>query len=175
MEGEVAGVSHRRMVVYRYREWKIACDISTRRRTRIRAAFSVKSDLRLKIYRPLMFGYLAKSLGLLGIQSGDNQFDSQFAIQGNHPQKIQQLLDDQLLKEKIHNNILTSTYLQIKDHDHRLAHFPDNVDQLHFQCQKIITDLKWLKSLFGLFQAMLDRMVTIGVIYQRPISSHLSF
>ena len=38
-----------------------------------------------------------------------------------------------------------------------------------------ITDHKWLKSLFGLFQAMLDRMVTIGVIYQRPISSHLSF
>ena len=163
------------MVVYRYREWKIACDISTRRRTRIRAAFSVKSDLRLKIYRPLMFGYFAKSLGLLNIQSGDNQFDSQFVIQGNHPKKVQQLLDDQLLKAQIHNNILTSTYLQIKDHCDHFAHFPDNVDQLYFQCQKIITDLKWLKLLFGLFQVMLDRMVAIGVTYQRPISSHLSF
>ena len=92
------------MVVCRYREWKIACDISIRRRTRIRAAFSVKSDLRLKIYRPLMFGYLAKSLGGLVIQSGDYQFDSQFVIKGNHPQKVQQLLDDQPLKEQIHLN-----------------------------------------------------------------------
>ena len=79
----------------------------------------------------------------------------------------------QALVESIEANILSSTNLKIKNYPDRFAHFPDNVDQLYFQCQKIIIDLNWLNSLIDLFRSLLNRLTEIGVAYPRAVSSHL--
>jgi len=155
-----------------YQNWQIVCQISSQNKTRIWTAFSAQIDLHLQIYRPLVWGYLAK--WLFSIPTGSDSLDQNLVVTGNHSHKIQQLLASNSLIENIETNILSSTNLQIKNHPNSFAHFPDNVDQVYFQCQKIIIDLNWLESLVNLFCSLLDRLVEIGVAYRRAVSSHLA-
>tara|TARA_B100001123_G_scaffold340008_1_gene385234 strand:- start:1732 stop:2304 length:573 start_codon:yes stop_codon:yes gene_type:complete len=170
-KGQLINKVRQPTVAIPYQNWQIVCQISSHNKTRIWAAFSAQIDLHLKIYRPLIWGYLAK--WLFAIPSGSASLDQNLVVTGNHSDKIQQLLDSDALVESIEANILSSTNLKIKNYPDRFAHFPDNVDQLYFQCQKIIIDLNWLNSLIDLFRSLLNRLTEIGVAYPRAVSSHL--
>ena len=172
VNGKFISNNNQPTVTIPYQNWQIVCQISSQNKTRIWTAFSAQIDLRLQIYRPLVWGYLAR--WLFAIPTGFDSSDQNLVVTGNHSHKIQHLLASPPLIESIETNILSSTNLQIKNHPDSFAHFPDNVDQVYFQCHKIIVDLNWLESLVNLFRSLLDRLATIGVAYRRAVSSHLA-
>ncbi len=160
-------------LIYRHKEWQLVLDTFSRQAgnnnhtfyTRMRAPFINKDQLYLKIYRKHFFSFFEKLFGMQDIIIGDQYFDDQFIIKGNHEEKIKHLLYSEELKQLIdaHPRI----HVQIKKDDGWFGkQFPEGVDQLYFECVGILKDKESLRALFELFSLLLDRLVRIDSAYE---------
>lgn len=171
---EAVGFYGHHTLRYRSGEWEITLDThkvssenGSKVITRMRAPFVNRDGLYFKIYRKGFFASIRKFFGMQDIQIGDPYFDDNFIIQGNNEEKIRLLLNVPRLKQLIQAQ--PDLYFQILDDEGRFgAHFPEGVDELHFQCQSdsIVGDEKQLKNLFDLFNITLERLVQIDSAYE---------
>ena len=135
--------------------------------TRLRAPFVSNGGLRFEIYRRGLFSNLGKLLGMQDIEVGDREFDEAFIVKGNEEPTVRRLLADPTLRALLAAQ--PKLRLEVKDDEGWFgAHFPDGVDELHFQVIGIIKDVDRLKLLFDLFAHTLRRLCEIGEATDRP-------
>ena len=164
------------VVVYKHGEWQIVLDTCTvtvstgstttaTTYTRMRAPFINKDGLYFNISHEGFFSSIGKFFGMQDIEIGDPFFDEQFLIKGNSPEKIKLLFADDRIWELCQR--LPEIHLWIKDDEGLFGtDFPEGVDELHFECAGVITETALLKSLFGLFCLILERLVQIDSAYE---------
>ena len=167
-------------LIYKHGEWQILLDTYTvtaptgttaaaaetaTAYTRMRAPFINKDGLYFNISHEGFFSSIGKFFGMQDIEIGDPFFDEQFLIKGNSPEKIKLLLADDRIRELCQR--LPEIHLWIKDDEGLFGtDFPEGVDELHFECAGVITETALLKSLFGLFCLILERLVQIDSAYE---------
>ncbi|MCE5324128.1 DUF3137 domain-containing protein [bacterium] len=155
---------------YRSGEWEVTLDTYTTGKnntvyTRMRAPFVNKDGLYFRIYRQGFFATIGKAFGMQDIEIGDPYFDDEFIIKGNSEQKIQMLLADPELKDRIRRQ--PDICLQVKNDEGWFgAKFPSGVDELYFQCYGVLKDKELLKNLFEMFCITLQRLVQIDSAYE---------
>jgi hypothetical protein len=129
--------------------------------TRIRAPFVNPDGFRFTIYRKGLLSDLGKLLGMQDIVVGDPEFDEAFIIQGNDEYRMRDLFEDPGLRSLFLAQ--PRLRLSVKDDEGWFgAHFPEGVDELHFQSGGVIKDVDRLKGLFDLFATVLERLCRIG-------------
>ena len=178
-----------KVLIYKHGEWQILLDTYTvtaptgttaaataTAHTRMRAPFINKDGLYFNISREGFFSSIGKFFegffssigkffGMQDIEIGDPFFDEQFLIKGNSPEKIKLLFADARIRELCQR--LPGIHLWIKDDEGLFGtDFPKGVDELHFECAGVITETAVLKSLFGLFCLILERLVQIDSAYE---------
>jgi hypothetical protein len=154
------------------KEWTVTLDTytvstgkSTITFTRMRAPYVNKDGFRFKVYRKGFFSDLGKLFGMQDIEVGYPAFDDEFIFQGNDESKLRLLFADPAVRQLIEAQPAIS--LEVKDDEGWFgAHFPESVDELHFQVVGIIKEIDRLKSLFELFARTLDRLCAIGSAYE---------
>ena len=135
--------------------------------TRLRAPFVSSGGLRFCVYRKGVFSGLGKLLGVQDIEIGDARFDDAFVVKGSDDRTVRLLLSDPALRALIEAQ--PKLRLQVKDDEGWFgAHFPQGVDELHFQVMGIIKDVDRLRLLFDLFAHTLRRLCEIGEAADRP-------
>jgi hypothetical protein len=135
--------------------------------TRLRAPFVSNGGLRFDIYRRSLFSDLGKLLGMQDIEVGDAAFDEAFIVKGNDEPTVRKLLADPALRALLEAQ--PKVRLRVKDDEGWFgAHFPEGVDELHFQVMGLIKDIDQLKRLFDLFAHTLRRLCEIGQAADRP-------
>lgn len=157
---------------YSHKEWELLLDTFTRSHgktsstyTRLRVPFLNKDGLRFKIYREGFFSPVGKFFGMQDIQIRDPRFNKTYIIQGNNPQKIEQLLNDYQLKMLF--EMVPDVSVKIEPDAGWLGKkYPEGVDVLYFERRGVLKDKETLKLLFRLFTALLDRLVHIDSAYQ---------
>ena len=157
---------------YTHKEWELLLDTFTRSHgktsstyTRLRVPFLNKDGLQFKIYREGFFSPVGKFFGMQDIQIRDARFNETYIIQGNNPQKIEQLLNDYALKVLF--EMVPKVHVEIKPDEGRFGQkYPEGVDVLYFECIGILKDKEILKLLFRLFTTILDRLVHIDSAYE---------
>ena len=91
------------------------------------------------------------------IAVGDAKFDEEFVVKGNDEPAIRRLLSDPALRALL--TVQPKLRLEVKDDEGWFgAHFPQGVDELHFQVMGLIKDIDRLKLLFDLFAHTLRRL-----------------
>ena len=153
------------------KEWSVTLDtytVSTGKShityTRMRAPYVNKDGFRFRIFRKGFFSELGKLFGMQDVEVGHPWFDEEFIIQGNHVDKLRLLFADPSIRQLIEAQ--PAIRLEVKDDEGWFGnHFPDGVDELHFQVVGIIKDIERLKSLYDLFAKTLDRLCEIGSAY----------
>ncbi len=134
--------------------------------TRLRAPYVNPERFRFTIYRKSVFSDLGKLLGMQDIEIGDPDFDEAFIIKGNDESRVRDLFANPKIRQMIQAQ--PKIRLDVKDSEGWFGpKFPEDVDELHFQVVGVIKDLERLKSLFGLFAAILDQLCRIGSAYKR--------
>lgn len=158
----------------RVRNWTVTLDthtVSTGHShvtyTRMRAPFVSQDGVRFRIYRKSVFSGLGKALGMQDIEVGHSlHFDEDFIIQGNDESKVRALLGNAEVRRLIAEQPRIS--LELKDDEGFFrAHFPEGVDELHFQVVGVIKDVERLKQLFDLFAEVLDELYRLGSASER--------
>jgi hypothetical protein len=140
--------------------------------TRLRAPFVSHGGLRFLVYRKGVFSGLGKLLGMQDIEIGDARFDEAFIVKGNNEGTVRRLLADPALRGLL--DAQPKLCLQVKDDEGWFgAHFPQGVDELHFQVTGIIKDVDRLKLLFDLFAHTLRRLCEIGEAADGPANVKL--
>jgi hypothetical protein len=140
--------------------------------TRLRAPYVNRDNFRFHIYRAGFFSNLGKAMGMQDIQVGDAHLDEQFIIKSEDEGQVRALFANDRLKELLHGQ--PSVSLMVKDDEGWFgAHFPEGVDELHFQVVGVIKDVDRLRALFDLFAETLQQLCHIGSAYEtdpfRPI------
>ena len=166
-------------LVYSHQHWIIVLDTYTvhannipTHYTRMRAPYINRDGLYFTIYREGLFSFISKMLGMQDIIINDDYFDDHFVIKGNDESKITLLLSCPKLKSLIDKQ--PNLYFQVKsDSDWEGLQFPEEVDQLYFQCVGIVTDKKVLSDLFELFTWTLNRLIHIDSAYENDPSVYL--
>ena len=130
--------------------------------TRMRAPFVSHDGLRFRIYRKGFFSDVGKALGMQDIEVGHSpQFDEDFIIKGNDELKIRTLLAQPEIRRLIQEQ--PQIRLELKDDEGFFRkHFPEGVDELHFQVVGEIRDAQRLKKLFDLFAEVLEELYRMG-------------
>ncbi len=166
-------------VTIKVQEWTITLDtytVSTGKNhttyTRMRAPYVNTERFQFLIYRSNAFYELMKKFGLKAIEIGDADFDRDFIVKSNNPEKIRALLAYPKLRELI--SVQPRISFQVKDDEGWFgSDFPKGVDELHFQVVGVIKDIERLKSLFTLFAATLNYLCHIGSAYENDPQIHL--
>jgi hypothetical protein len=134
--------------------------------TRIRAPYVNPDGFRFTIYRKGLFSDLGKMLGMQDVEVGDPLFDEAFIIKGTNEGKLRDLFANPKIRQMIEDQ--PQIRLDVKDSEGWFGpHFPENVDELHFQVRGMITDVARLKELYDLFAAILDQLCRIGSAYKQ--------
>lgn len=166
------GFFSRKRVTVEVKEWTVTLDTfsvsngkNSTTYTRMRALYVNKDNLRFTIYRSNLFFELGKKLGMQDIEIGDPQFDRDFIIKGNNPEKIRKLLSYPRLRELI--AVQPRISFQVKDDEGWFgSSFPEGVDELYFQVPGVMKDIERLKNLFTLFALTLNYLCHIGSAYE---------
>ncbi|HEY3243708.1 MAG TPA: DUF3137 domain-containing protein [Phycisphaerae bacterium] len=166
------GFFGRDQVVARAGEWPVTLDthtVSTGESnvtyTRLRAPYVNRDGFRFEIYRKGLFSGLGKALGMQDVEVGHARFDDEFIIKGNDERKLRQLFDHQRIRALIEAQ--PKFHLCVKDDEGWFGtHFPQGVDELHFQVIGVIRDVERLKSLYELFAEVLHHLCHIGSAYE---------
>jgi hypothetical protein len=135
--------------------------------TRMRAPFVSNDGPRFRIYRKGFFSGLGEALGRQDIEVGHSlQFDDDFIIKGNDEAKIRTLFANPEIRRLIQEQ--PQIRLELKDDEGFFRHhFPEGVDELHFQVVGIIKDVQRLKQLFDLFAEVLEELYRMGSASER--------
>ena len=155
------------------KEWTVTLDthsVSTAKSTvvytRMRAPFVNRDGFQFKIYRRGFFSGLGKKLGMQDIDIGDPEFDQDYIVQANEPEKARQLLANPAIRALI--QVQPDITLEVKDDEGWFrTSFPEGVDELYFHTVGVIKDLNHLKALFDLYAATLDELCKIGSAYEQ--------
>src|SRR5947209_568540 len=84
-----------------------------------------------------------------------------FIGQGNDETKVKALFANPEIRRLIQEQ--PQIRLELKDDEgYFCAHFPEGVDELHFQVTGVIRDVERLKKLFDLFAEVLEEMHRLG-------------
>ncbi|MCY3549837.1 MAG: DUF3137 domain-containing protein [Candidatus Poribacteria bacterium] len=163
------------VLIYKHGEWQILLDTYTdivstgatttsTTYTRMRAPFINKDGLYFKISRQGFLSSIGKFFGMQDIEIGDPFFDKQFVTKSNNPEKIKLLLANSRIKELCQSQ--PRIHLSIKDDEGWFGpDFPEGVDELYFERAGVIEETAQLKTLFGLFCLILERLVQIDSAY----------
>jgi hypothetical protein len=135
--------------------------------TRLRAPYVNRDGFRFHLYRAGIFSQLGKFLGMQDIPIGDVEFDRQFIVKSNHPDQARKLLANGELRALLLRQPAVS-FSVVDDEGWFGQHFPEGVDELHFQVVGVIKDVDRLKLLFDLFAETLDTLCVIGSAYETP-------
>jgi hypothetical protein len=128
--------------------------------TRMRAPYVNPSGFRFAVYRKGLFTGLGKLLGMQDVEIGHEPFDTEFVVQANDESRIRQLLASERLRELISQQ--PAIELTVRDDDGLFGtHFPEGVDELHFQVMGVVKDVARLKALFDLFTETLDELCSL--------------
>lgn len=157
----------------RHGEWTVTLDtyvVSTGKTvihfTRMRAPYVNPDGFRFAIYRHGLFSGIAKLFGMQDIDTGDEQFDSDFIVKGTDETRVRQLLATPRIRELI--AVQPSIHFEVKDDEGWFGtSFPDGVDELYFAVVGVIKDVERLKRLYELFAETLDQLSCMGSAYQR--------
>lgn len=153
----------------RVRNWTITLDtytVSTGHShvtyTRMRAPFVSRDGFRFRIHRKSFFSGLGKALGMQDVEVGHSlHFDEDFVIQGNDEAKVHSLFANPEIRRLIEEQ--PQIRLELKDDEGFFrAHFPEGVDELHFQVVGVIKEVDRLKELFDLFAEVLEELCRMG-------------
>lgn len=157
----------------KHREWLIKMDVfkrgssdNKRTYTRLRAPFLHKTNFQFEIRRENVLSSAGKFFGMQDIEIGNHFFDEQFIIQSNDEHKIKDLLDDEELKNFI--SYQPKILLKVKHKAGSIFQkgYPEEVDELYFECRGIIKNEEVIIGLFAIFKTMLDRMVAVDLAYE---------
>ncbi|HKQ76238.1 MAG TPA: DUF3137 domain-containing protein [Blastocatellia bacterium] len=154
------------------KEWTVTLDtytVSTGKSsvtfTRMRAPYVNKDGFRFKIYRKGFFSGLGKLLGMQDVEVGYPEFDNEFIIQGNDAEKLRALFANPSIRQLI--EVQPEINLEIKDDEGWFGgHFPEGVDELHFQVVGVIKEVERLKLLYELYATILNYLCHIGSAYE---------
>jgi hypothetical protein len=92
---------------------------------------------------------------------GDPEFDEAFYLQGNNEHRVRALFDSPRLRQMFQAQ--PQIHLEVKNNEGWFGpKFPEDVDELRFEEEGVITDKERLKAFFGLFAAVLGRLCEIG-------------
>jgi hypothetical protein len=151
-------------------QWTVTLDTYTTNRqkfTRMRAPYVNADNFRFSIHPAGFWTPVGELLGIRDLTTGDAKFDEHFVIQGNDVGKVRRFFDDPGLKALIYSQWDLPFRFLVKD-DEGWFHepFPDGVDELRFERQGVMKDLKELRSLFDLFSYTLHRLCHLGSAYE---------
>ena len=133
--------------------------------TRIRAPYVNRDDFQFRIYRTHFLLNLSKKFGLQDVEVGFPEFDEDFIIQGNDPQKLKMMFSN----PHIRTLLSYQPYVQFginKQVPWPQKKFPDGVNEVFFQIPRILKDLDQLHDLYDLFAFTLDHLCHIGSAYE---------
>lgn len=155
------------------KEWTVTLDTytvstgkSTVTYTRMRAPYVNRDGFRFKLYRRGFFTSLGKKLGMQDIDIGDPEFDEDYVIQSNEPEKARRLFANPCIRALVQAQ--PDITLEVKDDEGWFRKsFPEGVDELYFHVVGVIKDLDQLKALFELYAATLDELCRIGSAYEQ--------
>ena len=158
-------------VIARHGQWTITLDTYTVSNgktsatfTRMRAPYVNQDGFRFTIYRRGLFSDLGKLFEMQDVEVGYPEFDREFIIKGNDESKLRSLFANAHLRMLLLEQ--PSIYLTVKDDEGWFGtHFPEGVDELHFQVGGVIKDVDRLKSLYELFAEALGQLCRIGSAY----------
>ena len=138
--------------------------------TRMRAPFVNLSDFKFLIYSASPLSQLAKRLVLLqDLDIGHPGLDRRFVVQSAHSDAVRDLFSNERVRDRVWEFVAerssfspsstSKVRLGISEDDGLLggAYAPD-VDLLHFQAVRQITNIERLVGLFELFKAILDHV-----------------
>lgn len=166
------GFSQNRKVQAQVKDWTITLDTYVVPNgniyvtyTRMRSPYVNKDGFRFKIYRKDFFSEVEKFFGMQDIEVGYPEFDKEFIIQGNDPDKVRLLFANPTIRQLIQAQPEIS--LEVKDDEGWFqGSFPEGVDELYFQIVGIIKDVERLKLLYELFAETLNYLCQIGSAYE---------
>lgn len=166
------GFFQRDKLIAKVKEWVVTIDTYTVSNgktstvyTRMRVPYVNKDGFRFKIYRKGLFSNLGILFGLQDIEIGFREFDEEFIIKGNDPEKLVELFSSSKIRELI--QLQPDISLEVKDDEGWFGtEFPEGVDELYFQVQGIIKDIDRLKNLYYLFAEILNQLCLIGSAYE---------
>ncbi len=134
--------------------------------TRMPAPYVNPEGFRFTIYPKNLFSDLGKLLGMQDIEVGDPEFDEAFIIKGNDESKVRDLFANSKIRQMTQDQ--PQIRLEVKDSEGWFGpKFPEDVDELQFRVIGVIKDVERLKSLFDLFDAVLDQHCRIGSAYKQ--------
>ena len=144
-------------------DWTITLDAYTfngKESSRIRAPFVNNDGFKFKIFRKGFFTSLMKIIGMQDIEVGHPEFDSEFIIQGNNPDKVIQLFSSDKLRQFLLKQ--PSIFIQIKEDEGWFSEkFPKGIDELYLEIKGNITNIEQLQALFAIFANTLDGACTL--------------
>jgi hypothetical protein len=151
-------------------QWTVTLDTQTTNKstyTRMRAPYVNADNFRFDIHPAGFWTPMGEMLGLRDLTIGNPRFDEHFVIQGNDARKVCRFFSDPVLKALIYSQWDMPFRFRVKDDDGWFSGpFPQGVDELSFERQGVMKDLKELRSLFELFSYTLHRLCHLGSAYE---------
>ena len=131
--------------------------------TRVTAPLFIENHFTFKIYRKSILRNIEKFFGAQDVETGRNDFDSEFIIKSNNEYKVKALLQSQ----EVRNILLTLNEVNLEISDKKGVfeeQLPDDHYNLCYYTDGEITNVAQLKSLLKLFEAMLDKLSEMNII-----------
>jgi hypothetical protein len=145
--------------------WTIPAPGGSTTFTRMRAPYVNRDGFQFLIYRAGDRTWNRHFLRLPVIKIGDPQFDGAFVYRSSSEQKGLDLLSSTQIRVLI--NAQRRIRICVKDDEGWFKkHFPQGVDELHFESEEVIKDIDRLRNLFELFAEILHQLCHIGSAYE---------
>ena len=133
--------------------------------TRLRAPYVNADGFRFTVYREGLFSRIGKFFGMQDVEVGYPEFDRDFIIKGNSPERLQALFSNPRVRSYLHAQ--PDVYFTVKEDEGWFGpSFPDGVDELYFQVTGVIKDVPRLKALFEMFAEVLNTLCHMGSAYE---------
>lgn len=170
------GILSSHAVQARADDWLITLDIhalsekaATGTVTRLRAPYFNPEGFRFEIYRATFFTRLWRRMGMMheDIEVGHPRFDRDFVIKGNAPGRVRRLFDSERIRRLI--DAQPRIRMAVKSHEGVFSKFPARVDELHFEADGTMKDLRRLRLLFDLFAEVLRELCHEGKAYEDDV------
>ena len=174
------GILSSHAVQARADDWLITLDLhalseraTTGTVTRLRAPYFNPEGFRFEIYRATFLTGLWKGMGMMheDIEVGHPRFDQDFVIKGNAPGRVRRLFDNERIRRLIDTQ--PRIRMAVKSHEGVFSKFPAGVDELHFEADGTMKDLRRLRLLFDLFAEVLRELCHEGKAYEDDVRIHV--
>ncbi|MEZ6045967.1 MAG: hypothetical protein R3C11_10395 [Planctomycetaceae bacterium] len=157
-------------LIQKYKNWRLLLDTYTVHtgqvsimKTRVRVPFVNPGSFRFTLHNKNIFNRLYEFLGGNHLPTGDPRLNERFIIKSNRPEMILDLLESDLLREKI---LLQPAFVLHVNEERSWfkSDFPPEVTQLCYQAESVLKDPEQLRNILLLLAMLLERMVQIGLI-----------